>query len=101
MIAGGSYGERTYAEITIKLEEISQNNKACSTWIMAETLSQCKLHITHLKIRFVKRWLQLELSLGWCKKMSPGCRKVNAVNYLAKPLPPVNEYEEDCYPVIE
>ena len=30
-IAGGSYGEFSYAEIAEKLEKISQNNKACST----------------------------------------------------------------------
>ena len=31
-IAGGSYGECPYAEIAEKLEKISQNNKAWSTW---------------------------------------------------------------------
>ena len=30
-IAGGYYGECPYAKITEKLEQISQNNKACST----------------------------------------------------------------------
>ena len=31
MIAGGSYGECSYAEIAQKLEKISKNNKAWST----------------------------------------------------------------------
>ena len=31
MIAGGSYGECTYADIAEKLEKISQNNKAWRT----------------------------------------------------------------------
>ena len=46
-IAGGSYGECPYAEITEKLEKISRNNKDWSL-IQGETPSQCSPLTTQL-----------------------------------------------------
>ena len=66
-IASGSYGECPYAEIANKLEKISRKNKAWSTRKSdtGKIPSQCNPHTTQPQIRFVKRWLRCELSLGW------------------------------------
>ena len=98
--------EYTYAEIADKLEKISRNNKAWSTRksnIGRNTFAvQASHNLAGDEIR--EEMTQMRTELGFVlKHITGGSKKVNAVNYYAKPPLSIDEYfyEEDSYAVNE
>ncbi|XP_069148095.1 uncharacterized protein [Solanum lycopersicum] len=105
-IAGGSYEECPYAEITEKLEKISRNNNSWSTRKSDTGRNTFAVQSTHNlatdEIR--EEMAQIRTKLGFVlKHVIEGAEKINAVNYLAKPPLPNVEcyYTEDTYAVNE
>ena len=105
-IAGGSYGECSYAEIAEKLEKNSRNNKAWSTRMSDTGRNTFAVQSTHNpatdEIR--EEMAQMRTDLGLVLKHVTGCaEKISAVNDMSKPPPQNDEcyYEEDSYVVNE
>ena len=103
-IAGGSYGECPYAEIVEKLEKISQNNKAWSTRKSDKGRNTFAVQSTHNPTtdEIQDEMAQMRTELGLVlKHVTGGAEKINAVNYLSKPLPQNDKYyyAEDSYAV--
>ena len=105
-IEGRSCGECPYAEIAEKLEKISKNNKAWSTWKSSTGRNTFAVQSTHNpatdKIREEITQSRTELGLV-LKHVTRGAENINSVNYLSKPPPQNDEYfyEEDPYVVNE
>ena len=95
-VAGGSYGECPYAKIAGKLEEISQNNTAWCTRKSDTGRNTFAVQSTHNpatdEIREEMAQMRTKLGLE-LKHVTGGAKKINAVNYLAKPPPP----NDECY----
>lgn len=62
-------------------------------WKLEETIFQFKLHLVNLPMIFVRRWLKLEQNLDVLNHVSGVTKKINAVNYLTRNQPLV----EECY----
>ena len=106
MIAGGSYGECSYAEIAQKLEKISKNNKAWSTRKSDTGRNTFVVQSTHNPAtdEILEEIAQMRTELGFVLKHVTRVQKnINAVNYLSKLPPPKDEcyYEENSYAVNE
>ena len=90
----GSYGEYPYAKIAEKLEKISQNNKALSSRKSDNGRNTYAVQSTHNPatddIREEMAQMRTELGLVF-KHIIRGAEKINAINYLSKPLPPNDE----------
>ena len=105
-IAGGSYGECPYAEITEKLEKISRNNKAWSSRKSDTGKNTFAVQSTHNPATDVLReeMAHMRTDLGLVlKHITRGAEKINVVNYLYKSPPPNDEcyYAEDFCAVNE
>ena len=105
-IAGGSYGECPCVEIAEKLEKISRNNKSWSTRKSDTGRNTFAVQSTHNPTTDETReeMAQIRTELGLVlKHVTRGAEKINAVNYLSKPLPQNDEfyYAEDSYAVNE
>ena len=101
-IAGGSYGECTYVDIAEKLEKIFRNNKAWNTRKLDIERNTFAVQASHNPIadEIHEEMSQMRTELGWVlKHVTSGAENVNAVNCLAKPPLPVDEYyyEEDSF----
>lgn len=105
-IAGGSDGEYPYAEIEEKLEKISRNNKAWSIRKSDTGRNTFAVQSVHNPTtdEIHEEMAQMRTDLRFVlKHVTWGAEKVNAVNYLSRPLLPTDEYyyEEDSYVVNE
>ena len=90
-IAGDSYGECPYAEIAVKLEKISRNNKAWITRKSDTGRNTFAVQSTHNSTtnEIGEEMTQMRTELGLVlKHITVGAEKINAVNYLSKPPPP-------------
>ena len=105
-IACGSYGECPYAEIALKLEKISRNNKAWSTRKSDNGRNTFAVQFTHNPAtdEIVEEMAKMRTELGLVlRHITRGAKKINAVKYLSKPRPPNDDcyYAEDSYTVNE
>lgn len=94
-IAGGSYGECTYAEIVEKPEKTSHNNKAWSSRKLDNGRNTIVVEATNNSTtgEIQEEISQIRTELGLViKNVSGGAEKVNAVNYFDKPPLPLDEY---------
>ena len=92
MIAGGSYGEFTYAEIAENLGKICQKNKSWSTRRLETGRNTLAVHDTNNQpIDEIREEMsQIRTGLGLVlKHLNGGSEKVNAVNYLTRFPPPL------------
>ena len=82
-VAGGSYGECTYAEISKKSEKISLNNKARSIRMSDTRRNTFEVKARHYSATYEIReeMTQMRAELGLVlKHVTGGTKKVNVVN---------------------